>query len=413
MFQKKQKGQALILITLSIVGVVGLAALAIDGGNAFMIRRDAQGAADAAALAGALAKHRGETISTVAQARATSNGFTNNGTTNTVVVNNPPGNSCDGTPGPYFGDSEYVQVLITTTTETFFATIVGIAETESCVEAVARAKTGGTAAPFFGNAVVGLNPNGYGFDAWGNSDWIIEGSGVFTNDDAIKKNNKDNVTFVDGHCVTSVGVAQYFTNCTPSQNNSGMALAYPDDIYALLPPTPPCDGVAYRGGDGRLYEQVGYEGRGSIVDHFEDDYAPGLYCITNANGNMHGTTSGTGVTFYIMDPDFTLRFNGGGGFAVSAPTSGTYKGILMFSGITASPCTQDLEYRGNGTSDNVGTIFLPSACIDVRGNGSSSETNSQIIGYTVSSNGTGDVYINYNDDDNYQIYTPATIELTQ
>ncbi len=42
MFSKHaEKGQALILIVLAIVGLIGLTALAIDGGNAFMNRRHA------------------------------------------------------------------------------------------------------------------------------------------------------------------------------------------------------------------------------------------------------------------------------------------------------------------------------------------------------------------------------------
>jgi hypothetical protein len=108
-----------------------------------------------------------------------------------------------------------------------------------------------------------------------------------------------------------------------------------------------------------------------------------------------------------------MRFNGGGGMAVQAPTSGTYEGVLMFSNITTTPCTQDIELRGNGTGDNVGTIFMPSACIDARGNSSGSQNDSQIIGYTVSSNGNGDVEVYYNADNNYEAPVPPKIQLTK
>jgi hypothetical protein len=50
---KFEKGQAIVIIAISLIGLVAMAALIIDGGNAYLSRRDAQTAADAAALAGA------------------------------------------------------------------------------------------------------------------------------------------------------------------------------------------------------------------------------------------------------------------------------------------------------------------------------------------------------------------------
>jgi hypothetical protein len=48
-----RRGQALVLLGLAFAGFLALVALAIDGGNAFVQRRRAQNAADAAALSGA------------------------------------------------------------------------------------------------------------------------------------------------------------------------------------------------------------------------------------------------------------------------------------------------------------------------------------------------------------------------
>ena len=52
----KERGQALVLIALAIVGLAAMAGLVIDGGNAFLDRRNAQSAADSAALTAALAR---------------------------------------------------------------------------------------------------------------------------------------------------------------------------------------------------------------------------------------------------------------------------------------------------------------------------------------------------------------------
>ncbi len=399
---RSERGQALILIVFGMMALVSLTALAVDGGMTFADRRQAQNAADAAALAAALANVRGENAAAAALSRANGNGYANDGVASQVLVHNPP------ISGAYAGDREYFQVVITSNVETYFAPVIGIEQTTNTVQAVARAKPPTTGALFNGNAVVGLDPNGLSFDSWGTSEWYISGGGIFANYDARKKNNKDNIHFLTGDCVTVVHGALYFT-CSPIRYSR--PLQYPDDIIPMLPRIPACNGTAYRGGDGKLHPQAGADG--SKVDHFEDAYAPGLYCITDAGGNIHGTVTGSGVTFYISDTSFTMKYNGGGAMAVQAPTSGEYAGVLMFSNITPTPCTQNLHFRGNGTADNVGTIFLPSACIDARGNSEPHNNRTQLIGYNVTANGTGDVYVSYEDDDNYKRPEPAAIELVE
>src|ERR1700693_4383296 len=48
-----QRGQAIVLVAIMVVVIVGMAALAIDGARAYALRRDLQAAVDAAALAAA------------------------------------------------------------------------------------------------------------------------------------------------------------------------------------------------------------------------------------------------------------------------------------------------------------------------------------------------------------------------
>jgi Flp pilus assembly protein TadG len=53
MYEKKESGQAIVILALAVVVLFAFAALAIDAGNAYTERRETQNAADAAALAGA------------------------------------------------------------------------------------------------------------------------------------------------------------------------------------------------------------------------------------------------------------------------------------------------------------------------------------------------------------------------
>ncbi len=52
-FRKNEQGQAIVIMAFALIALLAFAALAIDGGNAYVERRRAQNGADAAALAGA------------------------------------------------------------------------------------------------------------------------------------------------------------------------------------------------------------------------------------------------------------------------------------------------------------------------------------------------------------------------
>src|SRR5919109_1046405 len=109
-FSTTHRGQALILIALAAIGLFGIAGLAIDGSAKFSDRRHAQNAADAAALAAALARVRGTSETEwkyAAKQRAESNGYDGNFVTNTVKVY--ACNEADSDCGPYAGDSNYVR----------------------------------------------------------------------------------------------------------------------------------------------------------------------------------------------------------------------------------------------------------------------------------------------------------------
>ena len=142
-----ESGQTLVLIGLMVVVLFGFAALAIDGGMLLAERRRAQNAADASVMAAALAKIQGTNLFTIALQRAASNGF---GTVEkvcnpdwsnclmgigelwTVQVNNPPRS------GDYAGNSNYVQVRITSEVNTAFAHLVFSGPLQTTVEAVSR-----------------------------------------------------------------------------------------------------------------------------------------------------------------------------------------------------------------------------------------------------------------------------------
>ena len=419
MYKKsKERGQAIVLIALAILGLVSLTALAIDGGNAFAENRQAQNAADSAAFSAALIKIRGggtSDITTAVNNIAANNGFDVNDPDTSITINIPPQSG-------YYADCyssdfncyEYIQVIITSLTDTYFAPVIGITKTNVYAEAVVRAKAPETTVFFEGNAVVGLNPNtnssgSYpcGFDS-GNSnaaDWKLTGGGIFSNGCAYSKNN-DSVSLPTNpaKCVTTVGPAYNFTCMNTNQASSKYST---NDIQNIMPPTPACDNTA--------------EG-GYVVPSSPSSFTftNGVYCVSDFDAFRQEDIVLDNATLYITDTNFDVKFAGQGGFAGNATTSGTYAGYYMIIAMSDTPCqryqdnnVQSIEFRGNGVAGVVGTILAPTACIDFRGNANGATTHSQVIGYNVTSNGNAELDIQYDPEENAEAFVPPQIELAE
>ncbi len=390
-YKPSEKGQALIVVAFGAVALIGFVALAIDGGRAFEDKRHAQNAADTAALAGSLAYQRSENIITSAQARATSNGYDDNGTSNdvTITVSNITAGSgiCPGNAA-----GKEITVDIVTTIDTTFGRVLGRNTLTSAVTAITHACDPIVVDPFHGAAVAGLNPNqgscAYDSGVSNAAHWTLKGGGIFSNGCAFSKNN-DSVTLDPGECVMTVGGAYNFT-CT-QQNQTAQAIPYPSGVLKVMPENP-CDGTP---GDIGLPQ-----GSGST-------FSNGVYCISDMDALDSEDVVLNNATLYVTDMDFDLKFAGGGGFIGTPTASGPYGGFAVIVAYNPTPCTafnqhgvQTMVLRGNSGGTFSGTILAPSACIDVRGNGEPSGMNTQIIAYNVTSNGNAEIYINYNPNPN-------------
>ena len=164
---KSEKGQALVLIALGIVVLIGFIALGVDVGMSYSGRRQSQNAVDAAAMSAALSKCAGgnqSAFTTAARTAATTNGFTDNSATDNTVqvrVNNPPSS------GTYQGNAAYIEVVITTTTQPIFSQVINTSPTISIVRAVShctQGSSGNTTQPGLGGevALLALSPTANG-----------------------------------------------------------------------------------------------------------------------------------------------------------------------------------------------------------------------------------------------------------
>ncbi len=107
LLRTNERGQALVVAGLMMVPLIGAVGVALDYGYGAVEQRNAQAAADAAALAGAIdlpsypSAVQGNAVSV-----ASSNGFTNGVDGVTITATNPP------TSGPRSGDLKSVEVNV-------------------------------------------------------------------------------------------------------------------------------------------------------------------------------------------------------------------------------------------------------------------------------------------------------------
>ena len=400
-----ERGQVLVIIAVALIGLIGMTGLAIDGSRAYSDRRQAQNAADTAALAAALAYVRtpGEDWTAVGYSRAASNGFDDNETTNFVDVYHPP------VEGPYAGDTNYVQVIITSHLSTMFGRVVGIEQVTNTVQAVARVDPSVYTQLYDGNAVVGLAPHECASVKYqGNANTVVTGGGLFVNsdcDNAAFFNNSSSASLT-APSLTVVGDEKHATGAlnigTITENAEDQAKAYPPREYIL--PNPKCDGNATKVGE--TLKPGNWSGTfpPAGVKYLET----GVYCVNSGNFRLNAGDylEGHGVFIWVNSGD--VRWNGGATIKLHAPITGPYQGLLLYMPITNS---NEIVINGNSGSEFTGTFMAPAAPITINGTGSSSGLNGQVIGYTVDLAGTSGIKINYDDSKTWDALTSPSIEL--
>ncbi|MBI4788577.1 MAG: hypothetical protein HY782_16210 [Chloroflexi bacterium] len=145
-----ETGQSLVVIALLMVAMFGMLGLALDGGAVFVARRNAQNAADAAALAGVRSLAYDDTESTISSYTSTyamaNQVVTNSDLTASFVNSNGNyvcriGQNCNGVPSSATG----VQVTTTIRVQPYFIDVL-IGKQPIPIQAAAVAQSGSPAA---------------------------------------------------------------------------------------------------------------------------------------------------------------------------------------------------------------------------------------------------------------------------
>jgi hypothetical protein len=414
-----RRGTIICMLALLLVVIVGMMAIALDGGMLLDEHKQVQSAADAAALAAAaqLFVHypaieaSGFTIPdpngaalAAALASAATNGFPNNGVSSTVVVNLPPAT------GPFKGIAAYVEVIITYNEPRYFSSIWGSTTTPVVARAVARGRWAASK-----DGIFVLDPTSKdSLDSTGTAALTVSGGSRVI----VDSNYGPAATVSGGGSITA---SEYDVTGTTAGTFNGTVITgtppQPDPLRYLPVPTMPPNGtitVTNLGGGGKQYVLTpgtytnlpNFTSSDSVIlQQASANTAGGIYYIngggftsTGASITMDPLTTG-GVMIYNSPTNssnsqgINISGNSSGTVNLSAPTTGPYAGILFFQDRTAN---QTMSVTGGGNFSLTGTFYTAGAQLKVTGGGNAT-IGSQYISKTLVIAGNGNITIDYSE----------------
>jgi hypothetical protein len=225
----------------------------------------------------------------------------------------------------------------------------------------------------------------HALEFWGSSTTTLNNCNAMSNssaNDALVVGGSSTVTVPCAISVGGVAVSSTLnqTQCTTPKTHAGAA----KDPYLSLPAPPiPANCSNVPGGNAPL--QPG-KYCGGLSLNSTKTFDPGIYVIDGGTFrlNANAIVNGAGVTFYLTN-GATVQFNGNATMDFSAPTTGTYKGVLFFGDRTQPNDTQN--FNGTAGSMLTGAIYFPSQKVVKNGNFSGNNGCVQIIADTVTISG--------------------------
>jgi hypothetical protein len=398
--KRRQAGQTAIMFTLSLTVVFGMVGFVTDLGWAYYRKQTAQAAAQAAALAtvkaamgmsGGICGSNNVTCpsdytcpSSVHVTGGTSNvdkgclyaqqnGYTTAGRqkveieTGTGVVN--------GVHVTYWAAARVSEVM-----PLGFSVVTGNTRATLTARSIA-----GYIAPTNGGCIYVIAPTGTALTSNGNTQ-LTTGCGVWVNSNSPTAINLSggNTTITDTNPDTKVQIVGGYScygqtsGCITPPPQTGASSAG-DPLAGIDPPTAgSCTPIPSIGHSTVTLNPGTYCGSLSLQSSNDVVMNPGTYifkssgsssCGLSASGN--GTLTGHGVFIYVQD-SCSVSFTGNGAIDLSAPTSGTYQGVLMFQ--SRSDATTSALTGGANQALN-GILYFPDSLLHYSG-GSSSNINS-------------------------------------
>ena len=375
--KRATNGNVAVIFAVTLPVVVGGAGLGVETSFWYYSSLKLQAVADAAAYAGALEKVAGSdnpTIIAAATQSATSNNFTTPGT---IQVNTPP------LSGPNTA-KKAVEVIVKQNLDRYFTAIFNSTPVPEQARAVALITDASKA------CVLALSPSAAQAALFsGNTTVNLTGCSVMSDSiasDAIKTQGS---ATIKADCLITVG-GMVLGNpvTTDCKSNITKALPAADPFSSLPTPaaTNPCRNVGNKTSQtlqaGTYCSGMDLKGNVALTS--------GTYVVQggfkiNANAVVTCAAPCTGVTIFMAGSN-TVSMNGTATVTLSAPTSGTYSGVLFYGDRTGNAAQS--TFNGTATSLLTGAIYFPKQQVNYLGNFSGNGGCTQVVADTIQWSGS-------------------------
>ena len=412
LLHREERGQALVCVVAALSLLMIVAGLGVDVGYLRYQHGQMQKSADAGALAGASEYlYDSGKVTKAAQNESAANGFSDGVNNISVTVNSPP------TSGTFNGQDGYVQVTVAQAQPNFFMRVAGFNTT--AVSAMAVASSWGSAS----GCIYVLDPSDQ-------DTYTASGSAIVSASCGIRVNSGNTKAFDNsgGACTTAspggiavVGNIDQDTCGTTPQ--TGVA-HFSDPLAGLAEPT----GWTCPSSPPTYPKECSYSQSGGLQCNSQPstEIQPGTYCggITisaaaktatfaagtyilaggglTASGGVNVYSDG-GVMFYnTTDPSNKAGYkpitvSGGTSTTLTAPTSGTYAGILFFQdrNLPSTDLNKQNTISGGSTGAFTGVLYFPTTPLVYSGGGSTTSPYIDIIAWTLTISGSSSFVGNY------------------
>ncbi len=414
-FKRNERGAVFIIVALAMPVIFGAAAVSVDMGQLLYVQAELRAAADAAALAAATSLDDEDNAKTLATTYAQANmPVSHHGevlNTDDVVLGNWDDDGREFTAAGSPTNAVRVTVRRATANQNpvslYFASVVGLSDQDVETEAIAYAESSGGGGTFCLWATEESEASAFLLNGTTSLDLGDCGIAVSSTDSDKALEAPGTVDIDAGSICVAGGSLQGGSGTidpSPTENCNDI----PDDPLADLatPTVEDCDFNDYNFSDSDTTETVtpgtycgGLEISGS---NNTITFEPGVYVLDSGGFKMSGsdntleTGSGGigGVVFYNTSTEDSygdIDFSGSGTTgSLTAPTSGTYAGVLFHQDPSQESADSGIKFKLAGEIDVLldGVIYVPDHQVEYSGTTDHSMRCTKIIGRTITYSGT-------------------------
>jgi hypothetical protein len=375
--RRSERGVILPLLAVLMPALIGAIGLAVDTGAMYEMSRRMQSATDAAAIAAAqeIRASNESNATAAAKSDAALNGFDDAEDGVEVEVHRPP------TMGPRAGDNAYVEVIVSQPSPLYFMSMFVNEQQTVRTRAVSALEPGEA-------CVMALNETASSaVSAVGNVDVDLVGCALWVNSSDPTAARTTGSASVTADAVNVVGDYSG-SGFSPTPSTGAAKQADPFEDMAMPSSTASCDYTKKSVKSVETLSPGVYCDGLTFTAKAEATLEPGLYVVKGGGIKVNGGAEiiGAGVTFYNTEGGGysydSITVNGGGTITLTAPTAGTYKGMLFMQDPAVSSSS---ENTFNGTADVTltGVIYLPTTPVKVAGTFDAELSNVMLIADTI------------------------------